>query len=285
MFICKIENTRNNILTLTQDEDNFQVIKITGLNPPKAQINTTKMATLDGKKFNSSTLNTRNIVITVKLNGDVEKNRIRLYSFFRPKEWCKFYYKNSSRNVFIEAYTENVECDLFTNNEVMQISLLCPEPYFKDVQEIIDDISKILSRFEFPFSIDEEGIEFSTLDTSKITNVHNSSEMDTGVIIDIDIYSHIEKLLIKNTSTGETLTLNYQFQSNDKVIINTNKGHKSIKLIRNAETINIFSAIEKGSAFFSLNIGDNFFSYLADDGENDSFIHIVFRRNTLYGGV
>lgn len=285
MFICKVENTRNNILTLTQNEDNFQVLKITGLNPPKAQINTTKMATLDGKKFNSSTLNERNIVISVKLNGDVEKNRIRLYSFFRPKEWCKFYYKNNSRNVFIEAYTENVECDLFTNNEIMQISLLCPEPYFKDIQEIIDDISKILSKFEFPFSIDEEGIEFSTLDTSKITNVHNSSEMDTGVIIDIDIYSHIEKLLIKNTSTGETLTLNYQFQSNDKVTINTNKGHKSIKLVRNAETINIFSAIEKGSTFFRLNIGDNFFSYLADDGENDSFAHIVFRRNTLYGGI
>ena len=284
MFICKVENTRNNILTLTQNEDNFQVLKITGLNPPKAQINTTKMATLDGKKFNSSTLNERNIVITVKLNGDVEKNRIRLYSFFRPKEWCKFYYKNNSRNVFIEAYTENVECDLFTNNEVMQISLLCPEPYFKDVQEIIDDISKILSKFEFPFSIDEEGIEFSTLDTSKITNAHNSSEMDTGVIIDIDIYSHIEKLLIKNTSTGETLTLNYLFQSNDKVTINTNKGHKSIKLVRNAETINIFSAIERSSAFFQLNIGDNFFSYLVDDGENDSFVHIVFRRNTLYGG-
>ena len=285
MFICKVENTRNNILTLTQNEDNFQVLKITGLNPPKAQINTTKMATLDGKKFNSSTLNERNIVITVKLNGDVEKNRIRLYSFFRPKEWCKFYYKNNSRNVFIEAYTENVECDLFTDNETMQISLLCPEPYFKDVQEIIDDISKILSKFEFPFSIDEDGIEFSTLDTSKITNVHNSSEMDTGVIVDIDIYSHIEKLLIKNTSTGETLTLNYQFQSNDKVTINTNKGHKSIKLIRNAETINIFSAIEKGSTFFRLNIGDNFFSYLADDGENDSFVHIVFKRNTLYGGA
>ena len=284
MFICKVENTRNNILTLTQNEDNFQVLKITGLNPPKAQINTTKMATLDGKKFNSSTLNERNIVITVKLNGDVEKNRIRLYSFFRPKEWCKFYYKNSSRNVFIEAYTENVECDLFTDNETMQISLLCPEPYFKDVQEIIDDISKILSKFEFPFSIDEDGIELSTLDTSKITNIHNISEMDTGVTINIDIYSHIEKLLIKNTSTGETLTLNYQFQSNDKVIINTNKGHKSIKLIRNAETINIFSAIEKSSAFFRLNIGDNFFSYLADDGENDSFVHIVFRRNTLYGG-
>ena len=52
MFICKVENTRNNILTLTQNEDNFQVLKITGLNPPKAQINTTKMATLDGKKFN-----------------------------------------------------------------------------------------------------------------------------------------------------------------------------------------------------------------------------------------
>lgn len=285
MFICKVENTRNAILQLTQNDTNFQIIDIKGLNPPKAQINTTKIAGLDGSKFNSSTLNTRNIVMKIKLNGDIEKNRIKLYSFFRIKEWCKFYYKNNSRNVFIEAYTEMVECDLFTNNEVVQISLICPDPYFKDIEEIIDDISKVTSLFEFPFAIEEEGIEISVLEQSKITNIYNNSEQETGVIIEIDIYGIVEKIQINNVSTGEIFILDYQFQDKDKVIIETNKGKKSIRLLRNAETINIFSAFDKRSNFFQLNIGDNLFSYLVENGSKDSLIHIIFKHRTLYGGV
>lgn len=285
MFICKVQNTRNNILMLTQNETNFQVIDIKGLNPPKAQINTTKVASLDGTRFNSSTLNERNIVLTIKLNGDIEKNRIKLYSFFRTKEWCKFFYRNNTRNVFIEAYTENVECDLFTNNETVQVSLICPEPYFKDMKEIIDDISKVTALFEFPFAIEEEGIEISVLEQSKITNIYNNSEQETGVIIEIDVYGTVEKIQINNVSTGEIFILDYQFKANDKVIIETNKGKKSIKLLRNAETINIFSAFDKKSKFFQLNIGDNLFSYLADEGIKDSLIHIIFKHRTLYGGV
>lgn len=284
MFICKIENTRNNILTLTQNETNFQVINITGLNPPKAQINTTKVASVEGTKFNSSMLNERNIVITIKLNGDVENNRIKLYSFFRPKEWCKFYYKNTNRDVFIEGYTEAVECNLFDNKQIMQVSLLCPQPYFKGITEIIDDISKVINNFEFPFTIDSEGTEFSILNDEKITNIYNNSEIETGAIIEIDIYEKIEKIQINNVSTGELFILNYSFQTEDKVIINTNKGEKSITLLRNAKKQNIFTAMEKGSKFFQLNIGDNLFSYLVDNGVNDSFIHITFKRRVLYGG-
>ena len=285
MFICKVENTRNATLQLTQNDSNFQIIDIKGLNPPKAQINTTKIAGLDGSKFNSSTLNARNIVIKIKLNGDIEKNRIKLYSFFRVKEWCKFYYKNNTRNVFIEAYTETVECDLFTNNEIVQVSLICPKTYFESLEEIIDDISKVTALFEFPFAIEEEGIEISVLEQSKITNIYNNSEEESGAIIEINIYGAVEKIQINNVSTGEIFTLEYQFQANDKVTIETNKGKKSIKLLRNAETINIFSAIDKKSKFFQLNIGDNLFSYLVEDGSKDSLIHITFRRRTLYGGV
>lgn len=286
MFVCKVENTRNQILTLTQNEENYQIINIMGLTPPSAQINTSKIAGQDGSKFNSSTLNERNIVITVKLNGDVEHNRINLYSFFRNKEWCKFYYKNGTRNVYIEGYVESLDGDLFTDNETMQISILCPNPYFKDIDEIIDDISKALATFEFPFAIDEgDPIPISTIDTSRITNVYNNSESETGLIIEIDLLNSANKIQINNIITGEIFVLNYAFLENDKIIIDTNKGNKSVSLVRNAVTTNLFTAMRKGSSFFQLNIGDNFFSYLVDEGTNDDAIHIVFKHYTLYGGV
>ena len=286
MFECKIENIKNNVLTLTQNESNFQVYNIQGLNPPKAQINSSKIAGMDGSKFNSARLDERNIVIYIKLNGDVEKNRLYLISFFNTKELCKFYYKNGSRDVYTEGYVENVDYDLFTNNEIMQISILCPNPYFKAMNEIVDDISKAIASFEFPFAIDtDDPIQFSTIDTSKVTNVFNDSDSETGLIVEIDLLGNVNSLEIVSVSTGETFKLNYQFRENDNIIIDTNKGKKSIVLIRNGIKSNIFTSIVKGSTFFQLAIGDNYFSYLADDGRSDDLIHIVFKHYTLYRGV
>lgn len=286
MFICKVENTKNKILKLTQNESEYQIVSIEGLNPPNAQINTSKIAGLDGSKFNSSSLNERNLVITIKLNGNVEQNRINFYSFFRIKEWCKFYYKNDSRDVYIEGYVESVVSDLFSNNELMQISILCPNPYFKGLEEIIDDISKSIAAFEFPFAIDiNNPIEFSTIDTSKITRVDNNSESESGVIIEIDVLDNCNKIQLNNISTGEIFTLNYAFLESDKITIDTNKGSKSVSLIRNATKINLFGALVKNSTFFQLNIGDNYFSYLVDNGTNEDAVHIVFKHYALYGGV
>lgn len=285
MFTLKIENIKNTILELTQNEDKYQVLSVKGLNPPNAQINRSTVAGLDGSKFNSSKLEERNIVITLKLNGDIETNRINLYKYFNTKQWCKIYYKNENRDVYIEGYVETCECDFFTNNEIMQISIICPNPYFKGMEEIVDDISKSIAAFEFPFAIDSTGIEFSTIDNSKITNVYNNSESETGVIIVIDVLNNCDKIQIKNVSTGETFTLNYNFLEDDKITIDTNKGSKSISLLRNAQTINLFSGLTSDSTFFQLSIGDNYFSYLVDNGTNDDAIHIVFKHYTLYGGV
>ena len=286
MFTLKIENVKNEIITLTQNESDFQVFDIQGLNPPKAQINTSAIAGLDGARFNSSKLETRNIVIYIKINGDVEKNRLLLNTFFSTKEWCKFYYQNGSRDVYTEGYVESNEYTSFSNSVVMQVSILCPNPYFKAMKEIVDDISKVLGAFEFPFAINiGEPIPFSEIDTSRVTNVFNNSESQTGVIIEINILGSVNKLQINNTETGETFKLSYPFVENDKVIIDTNKGEKSITLVREGVRSNIFTAIQKGSTFFQLAIGDNWFSYLADNGQSDDLVHILFKHYTLYRGV
>ena len=199
MYEAKIQNVDGGVLLLTGDEPVYQVISITGLNPPKAQINTTSIVGLDGVLFNSSKLETRNIVLTVKINGNVETNRLNLYNFFRTKEWCKFYYSNDSVDVFIEAYVESVECDLFSNSEIAQISIICPYPYFKSLTEIVTDISSTLGLFVFPFSINlGESVAFSSYDYIRSANVYNGSESETGVIIIITLSGPINSIEIRN---------------------------------------------------------------------------------------
>lgn len=300
MFTASIENVKGDILTLTGNETNYQIISITGLNPPNAQINMSTIAGMDGAKYNSSKLETRQIVINLKINGDVENNRQNLYKYFPTKEWCKFYFENANRNVFIEGYAQTFEVDLFAQQQISQIVIDCPQPYFKDMETIIDDISKVIAAFEFPFAFGSTGatnpdvpiivgsddaIPFSLIEANRITDIYNNSSAETGLIIEIDVYDNVNTIELRNTQTGETLTLDYSFIAEDQITINTNKGEKSITLLRNGVSYNLFTALQTGSTFFQLAVGDNFFSYTADDGTSDSFINIVFKHNTVYRGV
>lgn len=290
MFIAQVENSLKNILRITQNESRFQVLNVSGLNPPKAQINTYDFAGVDGTRFNSARLEPRNIVITLKLCGNVEENRIYLYTFFKTKEWCKLYFKTDCRDVYIEGYVETIECDFFTNKEIMQISVVCPDPYFIAHNELVVDASKVQPNFKFPFSI-QQPIPFSIYSVGRQTAVVNSGEVTTGVKIEIDIFNYINKLEVRNTVLGQYFIIDTGtehesgFYAGDKVIINTDKGHKYVTKIRDSESENIFYTVVRGSSFFQLSLGANYFTYLADSGLKDDSVRVTFTPYTKYRGI
>ena len=287
MYTAKIENAKGDVLQLSGNETEYQVTSITGLNPPNAQINTTTVVGLDGERYNSARLEMRNIVITMRINGNVEANRQKLYRFFPTKQWCRFYFKNENRDVYIDGYVETVEVALFSKSEKMQVSILCPQPFFKALDGIIDDISKVMPAFTFPFTINYgEPVVISRLDAGKVTNVRNDSETETGMTIEISFRLAMSSVRIWNTETGESFGLSYNFMPGDVVRIDTNKGQKSVTLVRSATSTNLFTAIQAGSVFFQLEMGDNYFTYKADnDGVNDGYVTILFIHNTVYRGV
>ena len=286
MFRLKVENVKGAILELTNNEDDYQVTNVDGLNPPSSTINTTNYANTDGSSFNSSKVTNREIVITIYINGDIEKNRLKLYTYFRDKQWCKLYIQNGSRNVYIEGYTQTPEVSMFSQRQVFQVSVLCPNPYFKDIETIKQSISKVTKAFVFPFSINvDEPIPFSTLELEKTTTIVNESESETGLIINVEFLGSVSKLEIKNVDTGESFIVNYDFIKGDKLVINCNKGSKSITLTRDAVEYNLFPYKESGSTFFQLGIGDNNFSFLADEGNDDILVDIHFNYYKVYLGV
>lgn len=285
MYTAKIENYNGEVLTLTGNEPVYQIIDIVGLNPPRAQINTSTIVGLDGAVFNSSKLETRNIVLTIKINGDIETNRQQLYNYFRTKSWCKFYYTNQNRDVSIIGYVESLECNFFTNNETAQISIICPYPYFKSITEILQELTHSKAAFVFPFSINLRSPVIISEYTTGGINVYNSSESETGAIIEVNFSSSATTIELKNTTTGDDFILNYNFQANDTLMINTNKGQKSITLIRAGVISNLFAALQAGSVFFQLSPGSNLFEYLIDDLASSEGARITFRYYNVYRGV
>lgn len=283
MFTLKVENKNNQVLTLTHNESQYQVVNIDGLNPPEAEIFTNAVANMDGAKYKSAKLQMRNVVLTIRINGDAEANRLHLYEYFATGRWCKLYYSNGSRNVFIEGYCETIECPLFTINQEMQISIVCPDPYFKSLQMIYADISKVFANFEFPFDIDENGIEMSIVDIGREVMVLNNGEVATGTTITLTASEQIINPVIYNVDTSEFFKLNVTMQDGDVITINTAKGHKSVNKISNGIKTNAINYVQNGSTWFQLEVGINKFTYTAD--ENEERLKVEIESNLLYEGV
>lgn len=286
MYEAKIENSGGEILSLTGNENRWQLFDISGLDPPKATVNLTNLAGMDGALFNSAKVSTRNLVISLKITGDIEANRLELYRFFRPKHQCVFYFKNKRRDVKIEGVVESVECTQFTNKEIMQASILCPASYFQDIEEIIADMSDSSAGFVFPFSIDiNEPIPFSEYTIGKQTSVINTSETDVGVLFEVFFLAAANKIVIVNVGTGETMEANYSFLPGDTLKISTGTGNKKVTLVRGGVARNLFLTLSDDSVFLQLEPGNNTFSYLVDDGTNDQNATVTLRYRELYAGV
>ena len=281
MFTLKIENRFGDILELTYNK-NYVISEIGGLTPPKSRINLSDIAGMDGALFNSAKAETRNIVLTVLPQNPVEKNRLALYKFAQVAQWCKIYYSNGSVDVQIEGYVETVEGSLFSKTQTIQISIICPQPYFESLREIYNDISSLISSFEFPFAIDSEGVEFSYIERNVLANVVNVGNVTTGLLIYITARGDVVNPIIYDDKGG-FIGLNMTLRSGEQIVINTKSGERSVKLVSGTTETNIINKLMADPSWFSLYPGDNVFSYSAESGTD--LMSIVFRHRTKFGGV
>lgn len=136
MYTLKIKNSRGEIYELTHNRQQYSVVKVTGLTRPMTNINTASAGTQDGEVFSSSHTNRRNIVITLVLEGDIEANRQRLYRIFPAHSPVTVYYRTANRDLYIDGYVEILDGDLHEARTSMQISIICPDPYFRNAAQI-----------------------------------------------------------------------------------------------------------------------------------------------------
>lgn len=283
MFTLKIENTNGDIFELTHNSPNYYITSVQGLTPPATAVNTSTAGTIDGTFFNSARVNQRNIVITVVINGDIEANRQRLYTIFPRKTPCTVYFKNANRDVKIVGYVEALEGDLFVQREQMQISIICPRPYWEALQALYTELSKILAMFEFPFSI-VTPIPFSEILDYPICTINNTGDAACGTTIEVDVYNTVSGLKIFNTTTQTFFALNYTFQDNDHVVINTNSGQMGVTLYRGGVQTNLLNYVVQNSTWLRITPGENTFTFTLESGDAEN-VKIHFTTALLYGGV
>lgn len=282
MYELKVKNDRGEVLNLSTSPI-YNVYKVTGLQPPAVAINSSINATTDGSTVNSLRTGTRNIVLYMTLEGDVEKSRINLYRYFPLKKRITLYFKNGSRDVSIDGYVEVIECDQFTKKQVAQISLLCPQPYFKAVDELISHFNEVSALFEFPFAMPAEGIEISRITTNIRKSIINTGDVPSGLIIELYAVGEVVNPVIYDAFKRTNFRLRFTMKKGDRIVINTNTGAKTVTLTRDGVTTNIMGYMTPDSTWLTLEAGDNVFTY---DSESDNAnLQLIFTASVLYGGV
>ena len=256
-------------------------ISIEGLTSGRASLNFSTVGTNDGSIYNSGRKENRNLVFNIRPLRNIEKNRIALYKIFRLNAPVQFYFKNGSRDVFIEGYVEAADGDLFELGQSLQVSVICNSPNFKELAATVTDISTVVPLFSFPFAIAAEGMEFSAIERAPEKNVYNSGDTESGIIIELLATGEVNDPIIYD-EFGGYFAIAINMVKGDKITINTNKGEKAVTLLKDGKTTNIINKVQPNPTWFILQPGDNLFTY---EAENQDLLQIVFKHYSQYEGV
>lgn len=256
---------------------------VTGLNPPNATINTSTVGLSDGSIFNSSRVENRNIVLTIKIVNDVEASRISLYRIFTVKQPIRLYVKNDARDVFIDGRVENFELNHHENPQSAQISILCPTPYFQGMREDVIESSVTESLFEFPFSIEEEGIPLGEIKALDFITMLNEGDVANGMTVEFVARGEVVNPRIYSVKTHGKIGLQKTMNEGESIVVTTVNMKKSVYLMSNAEKINFIKHLDRNPEWFQLSQGENYYTLDADQGIEN--LNIRFKHRNEYEGV
>lgn len=285
------------------EKSGFLIKSVTGLGPSKANINTTEVSTNDGSLFNSARLNQRNIVFEFIFVESVNRENIedvrqKSYKYFPMKKNVDLLIETDNRIVKTTGYVESNEPNIFSSQEGSQISIICPDPHFYSAGPDGNNTTVfygIESVFEFPFSNEsliEPLIVFGSIQNKTENVITYRGDSEIGIIIQIHAIGEAGSITIYNTGTREIMRIDAVkletltgsgIVAGDDIIINTQKGDKSITLIRGGTATNILNCLEKGSDWFSLAKGNNIFAFTAESGTTN--LQFWIDNKVIYEGV
>ena len=251
----------------------FQLIHIDGMTTADTSISSAVVGGIDGDTVNNVQATARTIIIDlhIKSGVDVEKAKRETLKIIKLKQQGGLLWTQSDRTVLISGIVEAVELPRWTNAAVMQITLHCEQPYWEDVDNVIQQISEAVNLHYFTDSpadmlyFTDEGAPFGEYDTIRTKSFYNDGDVSVGLEITILAHDTVTNPIIYDQH-GAYFGVGYAenpfiMQAGDNVVITTHKGKKTVKY----NGVDIFDKIKPFSKWVQLDTGDNLFSINSDD--------------------
>ena len=241
----------------------------------------------DGSTYQGSTTKQRNIVITAEFDEDYQARRDFLYKCFKPKTTGTLTYTENAEKREIDYYVETIDIDEKGVVRNVTISLICPDPFFKDLQDTTITMAGWEPCFEFVHEFTDELEEFGVRVAELVKSIDNDSAADhigieiymeaTGSVKNPVLY-HVEQDIHIKVGTEDFPLI---MEPGDAVKVTTGTNEKNVYLISGGETKKINEYLDEESEFIQLVHGRNTFIYDADGGEDYLNVTITYRFRYL----
>lgn len=277
---CK--NDANIQVDFTYDFKPFFLVSVEGVYKVTNNVNTTENTMIDGATYQGSTTSMRNIVITAQMEKDYQKNRNILYKCFKPKSYGTLTYIENEEIRMIQYIVEDIEISETGVLRDITISLICPDPFFRGLENIYVEMARWEKQFEFPHEFVEELEEIETRNSEKIKQLDNESNADNvGMTITIEADGPVQNPVIHHVEQKEYIKLETTMQAGEKIVITTETNNKAIWIEKEGEKEENNGIMSEESEFLQLQSGLNTIQYEAESGEEYLNISIEYRYRYL----
>lgn len=216
-------------LTFSMAGSQYVVKNIDGLGPIKSDISTIDTPVDPGGTFMSTRTGQRNIVITLGFTPNYQAGttvsdlRNELYTVFTPGYKIELTFTivigGVTKLYYIKGWVESHEPLMFSDDPQVQISIICPSPYFTaNESPIVYNLPYGSNTFNFqqPYLLPQSfKLEFDVKSAGNYYSFYLESDSNAG------------------------FNVSFPFLVGDKVRIDTNKGSREVVYIRSSATYNI----------------------------------------------
>lgn len=217
--------------------------KVTGLSPADRELFIGDYAR-DGGTYQGSRVGKRNVVMTIDLNPNPAESEtvdsLRALTdkvFMDPlpdADHLQFVFHCDNADArYLVGYAEKITDDIFSSDTMRQISVICPDPYIRNLYET-----------SFESTLGWATVPFSYTGTA-----------ETGFELSIKITNATSALTVENN--GQTMVFTYSFEPDDIVYINTTPGSRSATVTRAGITTSLIGALNPLSRWIQLRASNN----------------------------
>lgn len=276
-----ISEKRGDVIHLTSNEY-FDLINIDGQTAAAADVSSVVTGGVDGDTVNNVQAQPRSIVLDLRIkNGvDVEEVKREILKIIKPKQYGYLVWEQNDRTVKIKGLVESIDMPRWNNAVLMQITLHCENPFWEDIDDVIQAITAFINTHYFTDNpadmlyFPEEGIAFGMYDTYRAKTFKNEGDVSVGIQIEIIAVDTVTNPIIADMD-GNFFGVGYGdgdkkvvMNAGDIIVITTHKGDKTVKL----NGLSVFDKIKPYSKWLQLQTGDNQFVVNSDDEHVDNMV-------------
>ena len=256
----------------------FYLTNVDGMTAAATDIAAVVIGGIDGDTINSIYAQPRGIVMDLRIKSgvNVEDAKRAVLQVVKLKQQCTLEWIQNNRKLTIQGVVDNITMPRFNNQVTMQIAIHCSQPFWEDVNTILNEINEAEPLHWFTSTegdmlyFEEAGRALGEIDTSRTRTFVNAGDVAIGMTIEVLAYGTVTNPIIYD-QYGNFFGVGYGTKSlvmneGDVLTINTVKGQKSVTL----NGTNLLDKVKPQSTWLQLEAGANEFSINSDDAETNN---------------